>query len=290
MQIVIPTRGRTNQQLTLSYLPRELRKRTTLVCPEDEALQLSYENAGVEIVVQPDADWTIAQKRKWIIEEWYRAGYDRILMLDDDLTFATRVAPGDWRLRSIEGAELGAELQRLADKLGPEFPHVGFGPRQGNNRVEAGWKSPSRMMYSLGYYLPIVVKECELGRIETREDMDITLQLLRKGYPNAVWNTTVNDQYKYDAPGGATAERTVERSNADAYKLAELHRGYVRVEDRRYETSVPRKEVVCYWARALRDGIASLKRKEALASQLEPPVVTPDAARGRSRACGPSGF
>ena len=34
MQIVIPTRGRTHQQLTLQSLPRELRKRTTLVCPK----------------------------------------------------------------------------------------------------------------------------------------------------------------------------------------------------------------------------------------------------------------
>ena len=85
------------------------------------------------------------------------------------------------------------------------------------------------MIYSLGYYLPIVIKECELGRIQTREDMDVTLQLLRKGYPNAVWHTTVNDQRKYDAPGGATNERTIERSNADAHQLAALHPGYVSV-------------------------------------------------------------
>jgi hypothetical protein len=97
--------------------------------------------------------------------------------------------------------------------VGPEFPHVGFGPRQGNNHEKGGWKTPARMMFSLGYYLPIVVKECELGRVETREDMDVTLQLLRKGYPNAVWQTTVNDQRKYDAPGGCTNERTIERSN-----------------------------------------------------------------------------
>jgi hypothetical protein len=211
----------------------------------------------IEIVVQPDANWTIAQKRKWIIEEWHSAGYDKIVMFDDDLIFSTRKAEGDTGLRPIRGEELGAELQRLEDKLGPEFPHVGFGPRQGNNRVEAGWKTPARMMYSLGYYLPIVVKECELGRIETREDMDLTLQLLRKGYPNAVWHTIVNDQRGYDAPGGATDERTVERSNADAVRLAELHRGYVRVEDRAYRASVPRKEVVCQWKKALNDGLAS---------------------------------
>jgi hypothetical protein len=109
------------------------------------------------------------------------------------------------------------------------------------------------MIYSLGYYLPKVVEECELGRIETREDMDVTLQLLRKGYPNAVWHTTVANQRKYNAPGGATNERTVESMNADAYKLARLHPGYVRVDDKRYKTSVPRLEVHCSWKKALQD-------------------------------------
>jgi hypothetical protein len=266
MQIVIPTRGRTNQQLTLSFLPRELRKRTTLVCPEQEDFQLACLYRDGEIVVQPDANWTIARKRKWIMEEWYGAGYERILMFDDDLSFSTRVSETDWRLRPIEGEELGAEIQRLEDKLGPEYPHVGFGPRQGNNRLPGGWKTPSRMMYSLGYYLPIDVRECELGRIETREDMDVTLQLLRKGYPNAVWHTTVNDQRQYSAPGGATDERTMERSNADAYKLAELHPGYVSVVDKDYQASVPRKEVVCQWQKALKDGLArSTKAKRPLA-------------------------
>ena len=40
MQIIIPTRGRTNQQFTLQVLPPELRERTTLVCPKREAVRL----------------------------------------------------------------------------------------------------------------------------------------------------------------------------------------------------------------------------------------------------------
>jgi hypothetical protein len=253
MPIIIPTRGRVNQQLTLLSLPRELRKQTTIVCPKQEEVRLGCLDDDVEAVAQPVPDWKIAQKRKWIMEEWLRRGYEKILMFDDDLCFATRICKSDRRLRPISGEELGAEIQRLADKLGPEFPHVGFGPRQGNNNVQAGWKTPSRMIYSLGYYLPIVLKECELGRIETREDMDITLQLLRKGYPNAVWHTTVNDQ-KFNAPGGCTNERTIERSNADAYRLAELHPGYVSVVEKDYKASVPRKEVICRWQKALEDG------------------------------------
>jgi hypothetical protein len=253
MQIVIPTRGRVNQQLTLSYLPGELRKRTTLVCPEEEAVPLAccWDNVG--IVPQPDPTMKIAEKRAWIMEEWYRCGYDKILMLDDDLCFATRVSESDWRLRPISGEELATEIARLEQKLGPECPHVGFGPRQGNHLKEPGWQTPDKMMCSLAYYLPIVVKECELGRIETREDMDVTLQLLKKGFPNAVWHTTVSDQ-KFNAPGGCSLWRTIERSNADAHKLERLHRGYVSVVEKDYKASVPRKEVICQWQKALKDG------------------------------------
>jgi hypothetical protein len=258
MRIIIPTRGRTAKQLTLQLLPGDTRKRTTLVCPPKELFSLSSLRDDIEVVAQPDPTWTIAQKRKWICFEWLERGYDKILMLDDDLRFATRKSDADWHLKEIAGVQLADEIQRLEDKLGPEFPHVGFGPRQGNNTLkEAGWKSPGRMQYSLGYYLPVVLKECELGRIETREDMDVTLQLLRKGYPDAVWHNTVNDQREFDASGGASDERTIERSNADAKKLAELHPGYVSTTEKKYTASVPRVEVICQWQKALEDGVKS---------------------------------
>ena len=81
MQIIIPTRGRTNQQFTLSFLPPELRKRTTLVCPKQEAVRLSHLYEDVEIVVQPDPDWTIAKETRMD-----RAGMDtgRLRQDNDD--------------------------------------------------------------------------------------------------------------------------------------------------------------------------------------------------------------
>ena len=226
------------------------------MCPKKEFGHFRSMRDDWDVMAQPDDGWTIAQKRKWIIEEFHRLGHEKIIMLDDDLRFSTRISEGDWHLKEIRGDELAAEFFRLEEKLGPDCPHVGFGPRQGNNTLEeVGWKQGTKMCYSLGYYLPVVVKECELGRIETREDMDITLQLLRKGYPNAVWMTTVNDQRKYDAPGGATDERTVESSNADARRLAELHPGYVSFTERKYKASLPRVEVICQWKKALEDGL-----------------------------------
>jgi hypothetical protein len=67
MEIIIPTRGRIDQQLTLQSLPRELHERTTLVCPEAEAVPLACRWDDVQIVEQPDANMTIAAKRAWIM-------------------------------------------------------------------------------------------------------------------------------------------------------------------------------------------------------------------------------
>ena len=150
MQIVIPTRGRTHQQLTLQSLPGELRKRTTLVCPKREAsgLYRLYKDVGVDIVVEPYPNMKLAQKRGWIVQIWHDYGHDKIIMLDDDLNFATRKSK---RLPKSTDEELIAAFQGIEDKLGPEFPHVGLGQRLFNNGIrKIGWKTPGKMQCALG--------------------------------------------------------------------------------------------------------------------------------------------
>jgi hypothetical protein len=133
MRIVIPTRRRINEQRTLRSLPSELHKRTTIVCPEEEAIPLACYWDDVEIVAQPDPAWTISLKRAWIMRECLRYGCDKMIMLDDDLNFATRISENDTALRPIRGEELIPKFALIEEKLSPEFPHVGFGPRQGKS-------------------------------------------------------------------------------------------------------------------------------------------------------------
>jgi hypothetical protein len=259
MQIIIPTRGRIYKQLTLEALPRELRARTWLVCPKREASTLYrlYNDLGVQFVVEPP-NMQIAQTREWIVQEWSKR-YSKIIMLDDDLTFDTRISADDWHLRGIWGEELIPEFQRIEDKLGPAYPHVGFGPRQFNDQESGGWKSPGKMLYTLGYYLPVVAKEVRWDLVEYREDYATTLQLLLKGYPNAVWTGTVADQTT-NAPGGCSIYRTLEDNDAEAEQLANLFPDYVSVGLREYKGAEPRKETKVLWGKALRDGLKRRKR------------------------------
>src|SRR5215470_7887335 len=103
---------------------------------------------------------------------------------------------------------------------------------QGNDKLEeVGWHSPGKMVCTLGYYLPVVAKEARWDLVELRSDMCVTLQLLLKGYANAIWTETVVDQ-KRDAPGGCNTYRTDEMSDDEAEKLATLFPGYVSVVEK----------------------------------------------------------
>lgn len=248
MRIVIPTRGRWDLKLTCDRLPPAWKDRVDIVCPEREYKRHKDVRPWANVIIQMDIEMTIAKKRAFIMEAWPS---DRIVMMDDDLQFFVKVEGDHRKLRTAEHEDVDRYLRELEDKLSSKLPHAGFGSRLFNNNKLPGWHGPTRMQYVLGYYLPTVRRHCELGRIETREDMDYTLQLLRAGLPNEVCDTLVVEQTRgYGAKGGCHGQRTTEAGDADARRLAELHPGYVRVVQKQY-AGHPRDEVVCRWAAAL---------------------------------------
>ncbi len=258
MTIVIPTRGRIGKQVTFSNLPVELRRRTIIVCPPREvSAHAGNHPQAQEVIAQPDADWTIARKRRYILEVVCKSfKIERVCMMDDDLRFCVRRTDNPALFRANTPEDVLQAFAELEKKLGPEIPHAGFSARGGgigDAAKRGGWQRAKRMMYVLGYHVPTVLREADPFRIETREDMDLALQLLGKGYPNEVNYTFAVDQ-KFGAPGGASLERDFARSNADALELARLHPGLVRVVEKDYSVSVKRLEVVVQWERALREG------------------------------------
>jgi len=255
MKIYIPTKGRVQNQLTLENLPPDLYVRTILVCPKSEAFRHRQRHPHAEVLEQPDEDMGISEKRKWIIDI---CDEDKLVMLDDDCRFAVRREDDPGLFRKANNEDITLAFAELESMLCEEIPHAGFAVRGagiGELARQGGWqKTGKRMMYSLGYYLPIVRYWAEWGRIKTHEDIDITLQLLSMGFPNAVNHTFVTDQ-KFGAPGGCTNERTVESNNEDCLKLQALHPEYVTIEEKTYTSSVPRMETRCAWQKCLKDGI-----------------------------------
>jgi hypothetical protein len=255
MKIIIPTKGRIYNQLTLENLTPELHVRSTIICPPSEVEDHRRLHPYVEVIAQPDEGMGISVKRKWIIDT---CEDDKIVMLDDDLRFATRREDDPGLFRTATESEINRAFNELEEILSEDVPHAGFAARGGSIGSlarQGGWQiSGKRMMYVLGFYLPTVRQHAEFGRVFTHEDIDITLQLLSKGYPNAVNFTLVVDQ-KFGNKGGCTDERDIQKSNEDVLKLAAFHPNYITVSLKEYENSPSRLEVVCQWQKALTEGM-----------------------------------
>jgi len=260
MRIIIPTKGRVYNQLTLANLPDDLKRRTTLVCPSNEHQRLSRNHPLCKVVQQPSDTMGISEKRAWIVAN---TGYDKIVMLDDDLRFAVRRDDNRAKFRTALTPDILTAFAELEEILSPEVPHAGFTARGGSIGASAqkgGWQQGKRMMYVLGYHIPTVRAHAVFGRLSTHEDMDVCLQLLTKGLPNLVNYDFVVDQ-KFGNPGGCTNERTIQQNNADSLALAQLFPQFVRTTEKEYSASVPRIEVVCQWMKALEYGFTTIHGK-----------------------------
>jgi hypothetical protein len=266
MHLIIPTHNRQGRQFTLREIPEKWLKKVILVCTHGEARAHAIIYKEVNVWEAPKEVKTIAQKRKWILEECHRRDMIKIMMLDDDLRFSRRKfteLPNDkftFQLLKAKPKDVDWAFRLVAKKL-DEFAHVGIGPRQGNNgiKIHRRWNPNYRMIYCLGYRVDTVVRKCKLGRIEHREDMDITLQLLTKGYPNRVMVEVTADQ-QYNGVGGTRGERSYEKSNADAELLASWFPKFIKVVERDYKQSVPRKEVIVAWKKAYEFGAERRER------------------------------
>jgi hypothetical protein len=226
--------------------------RTTLVLDQHDAdLQKLYPLRGASILVHPPEIDTIAKKRAWVIMQ---PQFDKIVMFDDDLRFAVRQTE-DTKLTQATATDLELSLQYLEASL-DHYVHAGWSARQGNNNNKEVSANNTRMTFVLGYRCDKIRQLAKLGivtlgRVRTREDMELCVQLLKLGHPNWVDFTVAADQVGgYGAQGGCSAERSVESSNEDAQTFADLHPGVVKVVEKAYKGSINRKEVIVYWKKA----------------------------------------
>lgn len=264
--IVIPSSGRAGKQQTLSYLRiAGALGRTLVAVPEDQVAR--YKGAGVGGVVGVPLEYNgISRTREWILTTLAKdQGVSWVLMVDDDMDFYHRPDPDKWHLKYARDREtMCALLGKLDEWLGEGIVHVGLSARQGNNRHMDSWIDCTRMMNTYAYNTEVLgglVQEgsVKLGRVPVMEDFDLTLQLLRLGYPNRVSYQYAWGQKASGAEGGCSTYRTAEVQAAAAHKLAELHPGLVKVTEKSSKSAwkggmETRTDVVVRWQKAYAEG------------------------------------
>ena len=98
MRIFIPSKSRSNDQVTLSFLPDDLKAKATLVVDASE--EEDYAKVHDNLLVVPEDIKGISGVRRYI---WDQTDDPRIVMLDDDLRFYVRKGLDDWHLRQQQG-------------------------------------------------------------------------------------------------------------------------------------------------------------------------------------------
>lgn len=238
-QYIIYSKSRESTQPTLAYLRMAgVLARTHILVPDDQVSR--YKSAGLSGVVgAPSEYWGSHGSRRYAIAVLApRLGADRIILLDDDLTLYYRPNPDDWHLQYIRERDQMLALLDWYDVCFAEgLAHCGISMRGGNNRVQEHWVDNTRSMAVYGYDAGVINREVSAGRITLgrcpgMDDFDLTLQLLRLGYPNRVSYVFAQGQKSSNSPGGCSTWRTPEVLAATARELADHHPGLVRVKEK----------------------------------------------------------
>ena len=235
MDLFIHTYGRVNDQQTLKTLSMELCKRTYLVVQQRE--QAAWERRGIPanviLLVLPAAIQTLSPTRQWILEWAAKKGLPRICMMDDDLRFSHREAGSGTKLFQSKDKHVEDMFFMLDEMLQTGYLHAGISAREGNNHNEKDFAVNTRMMRVLAYQPAKVLKTgARFDRLRTKQDFDMTLQLLRLGHKNIVRYDFAQDQGGSQTSGGCATYRTPQMMAEDAENLRQLHPDFVKVVEK----------------------------------------------------------
>jgi len=290
MLIVIPSCGRSDsgKQITVrNFAEMKSTRPVVLAVPESEvrrynnnALAIYGDRMDLSIIGVPDIIKGISHTRQWILTDFAKHRSERhILMLDDDMDFCFRPNLGSPALETIKSLVLLETMfDTLEDWLAAGFVHIGISARQGNNHFPTPadygeddkprtYRDVTRMMNAYAYDTVMLQKlKVELGRIPVMEDFDLTLQLLRKGYPNRVSFQFCWNQRGSGKEGGCSSYRTAELQAQAAVKLHQFHPEFVKIVMKKATTKEnwvgmkERSDVIVQWQRAYESAKVSKTR------------------------------
>lgn len=247
MDILVCTYGRPDKQITWENLPQEIRSKARIVVQEREAGKYP----GLPLLVLPDHIRNIGETRHWLVRN---LDEPKVVMLDDDLVFATRRKDDPTKFIPSSTDEVCMMFSSISLAL-EHYAHVGVSHREGANRNTQDYLHNSRYMRILGYRTDILVKEdVAHNRLTDMEDFDVNLQLLRLGYPSLILNQWVHNQGGSANEGGCSEFRTLESHAENCYRMQdELHPGFVKAVKKSTKTSwggQDRIDVTISWKKA----------------------------------------
>lgn len=245
MEVFIPTLGRPDRQETWKNLPPSIRERTRLLVGWEEAR--AYHK--YPCLILPPGVVGIGRVRQYAID----FAKDKVVMLDDDLKFATRRRDDPTKFEDAAPDRVEAMYVAIFNAL-DVYAHVSVSTREGGNRCIEDYVWDTRLLRVLAYRADVLRNEgISFNRIPVMEDFDVTLQLLRKGYSNVSINWMVQDQLGSNLAGGCSTYRTLAVQRKAALELQALHPDFVTVVTKQTKTAwqgQERTDVRIQWKKA----------------------------------------
>ena len=237
MLIMIPTLGRADkvERTTLSKFHPATRNGIVLFVQESEALL--YSHLPNPIVPLPSSIVELSPTRQYMLEWAHLKGHEKIIMLDDDLQFYHKRPEDATRMLRSDEDHVDKMLFYVEDLL-DRYAHVCVGDTLFANNRLTDYQEVGRAMRALAYRTDVLMREgCRFDRLRTKQDLDMAIQLLGKGYKNAMTNKYMQTQNSSQTDGGCSRYRTPELMTADAHRFEELHPGVAKAVRRRTKNS-----------------------------------------------------
>ncbi len=254
MDLYIHSAGRVTQQPTYTALKRASLE-PILVVQKAEAKAYRAAWPDATLLTLPAGVTTLSPTRQWLLNQ-SRKG--KFVLLDDDLRFFARRVDDRSKFLPVSPKQLRrmfADIEAALDS----YAHVGICAREGGNNMQED-NVAGRMMRVLAYNGPRIPKNARFDRLPTKQDFDMTLQLLRAGLPNLVLHEFCHDQNGSQATGGCSVYRDEEMMVESAHALARLHPEFVKVVEKKTKGAWgggTRVDVRISWKKALEAGYAS---------------------------------
>lgn len=229
MIILIPTLDRVNKQSTWDNLPREVIYKTRLVVSAGE--EAAHRELGRRTTVCPVQGRGMPLVRQWMLEYAARLEDDRVIMMDDDLKAAKRREGG--RISLSDEAERLEGIDWLFSQL-ETIVHCGWSERSMDWDSSEEYIDNTRTIQAVGYRARAVLNSGASFSKDVpdwyfMEDYHMTLQLLRKGFPNRRSLVYRYNCSSFNTPGGCNLFRSEDRMREAPEILARLHSHAVKV-------------------------------------------------------------
>ena len=246
MRLVIPSIGRAGKITTIKRFTERALRKTIIVTRASEVEDYKAAYPDLQVVAEPDWVRTISACRRWIATEFLRG--KRFIVFDDDLEIRHCYYDDDKEkpvsvLPTDDQFDKGIlEVITLMDR---GFVHgaldIGNTPSSltGEDKKNIGYNE--RIMWSVFYSDKAPVDDIDWGDESPEmipEDFHVNLQLLKKGYPNAIVRSlrVSPTGAGTSAPGGCSNYRTMEIHNRAQELLGEIHPTVVKVTKKETKT------------------------------------------------------